>query len=130
MEQQAVDSNCHAHKLLTIAEMAAYLSIKQKTIYAKVEAGDIPHYRIGRLIRFRLDEIDAWLEGCRKVNKPEAEQRKTKSNRKKSSSRSNNHFDKIVGNIIDAEKDKYYSTNYGKSDPIEGHGKEVNDGSI
>lgn len=125
MQQEQQKSN-----LLTIAEVAAYLSIKQKTIYAKVEAGNIPSYRIGGLIRFRLDEIDAWLEGCRKVNKPETEQRKTKRNRKKSSKRSNNHFDKIVGNIIDAETDKYYSADYGKSDLIEGHRKEVSDGSI
>ena len=116
--------------LLAIKDISEYLDIKQKTLYAKVEAGYIPHYRIGGLIRFRLNEIDAWLEGCRKVNSPETEQRKTKSNRKKSSKRSNNHFDKIVGNIIDEETDKYYSTSYGKSDRIEGHRKEVNNGSI
>ena len=116
--------------LLTIERLSDYLNIKVKTLYVKVEAGEIPHYRIGRLIRFRLDEIDAWLESCRNNNCPEVKQQKAKRNRKKSSKRSNNHFDKIVGNIIDEETDKYYSTSYGKSDRIEGHRKEVNNGSI
>jgi len=117
-------------KLLTISEVATYLNIKQKTIYAKVEAEEIPHYHIGWLIRFRLDEIDEWLENCRKKNKPEIRQQKTKNNKRKLSSLANSHFDKIVGNIIDSETNKYYSTNHGKSDRIEGPIKEVNHGSI
>jgi excisionase family DNA binding protein len=124
------EQEVHKKKLLTISEVAAYLSIKQKTIYAKVEAGEIPHYHIGRLIRFRLDEVNAWLDGCKKENKPGVEQKRIKNNRKKSSSKSNGHFDKIVGNIIDEETNKYYSSNHGKSDRIEGLGKEVNNGSI
>lgn len=117
-------------RLLTISELAVYLSIKQKTIYAKVEAGEIPHYRIGRLIRFRLDEIDAWLDGCRKKNQPEAERQKIKSNRRKSSKRSTDHFSKIITKTIDAETDKYYSINHGRSDRIEGPREEINHGSI
>ena len=115
-------------KFLTIAEVAAYLNIKQKTIYAKVEAGEIPYYRIGRLIRFNFDEINAWLESCRKSNKPEIEQQKTA--RRRTSNQSNEHIDKISRKIIDAETDKYYSTDNGKSDRIEGPRKEINNGSI
>ena len=117
-------------KLLTISEVADYLNIKQKTIYAKTEAGEIPCYRIGGLIRFRLDEIDKWLESCRSCNKPETGQKKIKRNRKKSSKLINNHVDKITRNIIDVETKAYYSTDNGKSDRIEGHSKEVNNGSI
>ena len=117
-------------KLLTISEVAVYLSIKVKTIYARVEAGEIPHYRIGRLIRFRLDEIDVWLEGCRKKNQPEAEQQKVRSNRRKSSKRSTDHFSKIITKTIDAETNKYYPSYRGESDRIEGPKQEVNHGSI
>jgi len=116
--------------LITTEKLSIYLSIKVKTIYAKVEAGEIPHYRIGRLIRFRLDEIDAWLEGCRKKNQPEAEQQKIKSNRRKSSKRSTDHFSKIITKTIDAETDKYYHTDNGKSDRIKGPKEEVNNGSL
>ena len=117
-------------RLLTISEVAAYLNIKQKSIYAKVSAGEIPHYRIGRLIRFRLDEIDKWLEGCSKQNQPDASGHKVRGNRRRLSKRSNDHFSKIITKTIDAETNKYYSVNHGKSDRIKGPRKEINNGSI
>ena len=117
-------------KLLTISEISLYLSIKQKTIYTKVEAGEIPHYRIGRLVRFRLDEIDAWLGDCRSKNRQAAEQQKPGSRRRKSSKRSTDLFSKIITKTIDEETDKYYSPRHGKSDRIEGPKQEVENGSI
>jgi len=117
-------------KYLTISEISKYLSIKEKTVYAKVEAREIPHYRIGRLIRFRLDEIDAWLSDCRNYCKPEVGQPKAKKNRRKASGRTDNHFAKIVAKVIDEETDKYYSPNHGKSDQTKGLRKEVEHGSI
>ncbi len=117
-------------KLLTVSDVAAYLSIKEKTVYAKVAAKEIPHYKLNYLIRFRLDEIDAWLGGCRQYKKPEAEQQKTRRKRKKASNRTNDHINKIAGKIIDEESNKYYSAEYGKSDRIEGPKKEINNGSI
>lgn len=117
-------------KLLTISELAAYLNIKVKTIYAKVEAGEIPHYRIGRLVRFRLAEIDAWLMDCRGKNPQAPKQQKAGSRRRKSSKQSNDHFSKIITKTIDEETDKYYSVANGKSDRIEGPKQEVNYGSI
>lgn len=112
---------------LTIKDISVYLSIKQKTIYAKVEAGEIPHYRIGHLIRFRLNEIDAWLEGC--SNKGSQIPLTTKK-RRKSNKGAVDHFSKIITKTIDEEADKYYSTNHGKSDRIKGPRKEINHGSI
>ncbi len=120
----------HEGKLLTVSEVSVYLNIKQKTIYAMVGAGEIPHYRIGRLIRFHFNEIDEWLGGCRKGNKTETEQQKTKRKKKRVASRNNDLFDKIVTKIIDVETDKYYSPEYGKSDQIEGLRKEVNNGAV
>jgi len=116
--------------LMTIKDLSNYMNIKAKTIYAKVESGEIPHYKIGGLIRFKKEEIDKWLDGCRNGHKPEAGLQQIKKNRKKSSSLIKNHFDKIVGNIIEKETNKYYYTGNGKSDRIEGHSKEVNNGSI
>jgi excisionase family DNA binding protein len=45
-----------------IKELSAYLKIKEKTLYSFVSKGLIPHYRIAKLVRFRKDEIDLWME--------------------------------------------------------------------
>ena len=49
-------------RLMTAEEVAAYLGYALGTVYNKVQAGEIPHKRLGRAIRFRRSEIDAWIE--------------------------------------------------------------------
>ncbi|MBI3606690.1 MAG: helix-turn-helix domain-containing protein [Nitrospirae bacterium] len=48
-------------ELWDIKELSAYLGIKRSTLYAHIP--EIPHYKINRLVRFRKEEIDAWLAG-------------------------------------------------------------------
>ncbi len=48
-------------ELWDIKRVSQYLGIKRSTLYAMIERREIPHYRIGRLARFRPAEIDAWL---------------------------------------------------------------------
>ena len=45
---------------LTIHALSTYLGIKPKTLYARIK--EIPHYKVGRLIRFRKEDVDAWME--------------------------------------------------------------------
>jgi excisionase family DNA binding protein len=45
-----------------VNELSSYINLKGKTIYCLVNRIDIPHYRIGKLIRFKKEEIDLWLE--------------------------------------------------------------------
>ncbi len=49
-------------EILTVAEVAEYLRINPQTVYRKAKAGEIPAMRIGRAIRFRRTELDAWLK--------------------------------------------------------------------
>lgn len=54
---------------LTVKEASSHYRIKRSTLYLWVESGSIPHYKVGRLIRFKSEEIDEWMEGFRKESK-------------------------------------------------------------
>jgi excisionase family DNA binding protein len=47
---------------MDVRDLSEYLKLKEKTIYYLVSKGVIPCYRIGRLVRFRQDEVDAWMD--------------------------------------------------------------------
>lgn len=47
--------------LMDISEVAQYLNCSQSFLYKYTESGRIPHLRIGNRIRYRRDEIDAWM---------------------------------------------------------------------
>jgi len=49
--------------LLTVAEVAGHLQVRQSWVYGKVAVGEMPHVRVGRYLRFRLSEVIAWVEG-------------------------------------------------------------------
>lgn len=104
-----------------IEDLSNYLKVKVKTIYAMIS--DIPHYRVGKLIRFRKQEIDSWMEN----NKGKAHHGKDKSTniREKQSNRGNISIDQLIRNTIDQTKDEVYTPEHGKSDQIKGLGKEV-----
>jgi excisionase family DNA binding protein len=55
-----------AEKFLTVDEVAEYLSLSRATVYQWASEKRIPHYRMGRAIRFKRAEIEAWLlEKCK-----------------------------------------------------------------
>lgn len=46
---------------LSVDEIAVYLGIKRDTIYKWIAEKDMPAHRIGRLWKFRRDEVDHWV---------------------------------------------------------------------
>ncbi len=46
---------------LTVKEAALFLNIKGKTIYYLVNHGLVPHYRIGKMVRFNKEELENWM---------------------------------------------------------------------
>ena len=48
--------------LIGIREVAQKLGAKESTIRAWVFQRRIPHVRVGRLVKFRESEIEAWVE--------------------------------------------------------------------
>ncbi len=49
-------------RLLTLKEMAAYLSVNERTLLKLVTEGEIPGVKIGNQWRFRKAMIDTWLD--------------------------------------------------------------------
>ena len=47
--------------VMDVEGVAEYLGLAPSTIYDKVRDQDIPHTRLGNLIRFRKTDIDRWL---------------------------------------------------------------------
>ena len=45
-----------------IGEVATHLSVGKDSIYRWVDSKDFPAHRVGRLLRFRLSEVDEWVK--------------------------------------------------------------------
>ena len=54
--------NGHPTAVLDSREASAYLAVSESTLYRMVRDGEIPHTRVGRNIRFRLVDLDGYLE--------------------------------------------------------------------
>src|SRR5579864_870592 len=50
-----------ANKILTVSELAQHLNVHRITIYRLLKNGSLPGFKIGRVWRFDLDEISAWM---------------------------------------------------------------------
>jgi len=48
--------------VLDVREAAAYLSVDPQTVYRLARRGELPHTRLGRAIRFRVEDVDRFLE--------------------------------------------------------------------
>lgn len=49
-------------KMMTINELAEFLSVSRHTIYGWTSMRSLPYYKLGRTVRFRKKDIEAWLE--------------------------------------------------------------------
>lgn len=46
--------------LLTVPAAATYLAVSESTVYRLAARGDLPAVRVGRQLRFRLEELAAF----------------------------------------------------------------------
>lgn len=49
-------------RYLGIKELSDYLGIKESTLYVWTCYRKIPYFKVGRLIKFDLKEIETWLK--------------------------------------------------------------------
>ncbi len=55
-----------------IADVAAHLSVGKDSIYRWVDSKNFPARRVGRLLRFRLSEVDEWVKAGDGSGRPSA----------------------------------------------------------
>jgi excisionase family DNA binding protein len=47
---------------LSVDEIATHLGIKRDTVYRWIDKHAMPCHRMGRLWKFKKDQVDAWVE--------------------------------------------------------------------
>ena len=47
---------------LSVDEIAAHLGIKRDTVYNWIAGKKLPAHRMGRLWKFKKEQVDAWVE--------------------------------------------------------------------
>jgi len=61
MRMYNLNSGLLSGGLTDVDELAKFLKLKKRTAYHFIAIQDIPHYRVGRLLRFKLSEIEHWM---------------------------------------------------------------------
>jgi excisionase family DNA binding protein len=46
---------------LNVQDVARLFNVPVSWVYAKVEDGSLPHFKLGRYVRFRASDIEAYL---------------------------------------------------------------------
>ena len=46
---------------LSVDEIAKYLGVSRDTVYKWIERKGLPAHKLGRLWKFRIDEVDDWV---------------------------------------------------------------------
>ena len=47
---------------LSVAEMSKYLGVSSDTVYRSIDRHSMPAHRMGRLWKFKKDEVDEWVK--------------------------------------------------------------------
>ncbi len=56
--------------LLSLDDLAAFLGVPKRTLYSWRYRGEGPvGYRVGRHVRYRREDVEAWLQQCREADR-------------------------------------------------------------
>jgi len=116
-----------SEKFLTVFEVASLLSVRPSTVYQWASLGEIPHYRLGRIVRFKRKDLEAWVENFRK-EKMDIE-RKTRVILG-TIGRKDKNIDRIVKKSIAEVKGNRYTSSLEKPGEDKGLGKEAEYGLV
>ncbi len=57
---------------LTARDVAEYLKMSKRNVYLMTQLKKIPHYKVGKSVRFDQQEIDGWMQSKKVLVKKEA----------------------------------------------------------
>lgn len=57
-------------RYLSVGEIGHYLGVSSDTVYRWIDRHDMPAHRVGRLWKFKRDEVDAWVKAGGAADKP------------------------------------------------------------
>lgn len=57
-------------KLLTADDVAEFLAVPVSWVRESTRSGAIPHVELGRYRRYRLSDVERWLEECSRPGRP------------------------------------------------------------
>lgn len=49
-------------RLLTVSDVATRLNVRTSWVYAKVEANELPHVKVGRFVRFESASLESYIQ--------------------------------------------------------------------
>lgn len=58
-----MDSNGHEKAAASVEDVAEHFGVSTRTVRRWLRSTEIPHRRIGSVIRFNLAEVDEWAKG-------------------------------------------------------------------
>jgi excisionase family DNA binding protein len=53
-------------EFIGVEEIAAWLGVPRSWVYFQAASGRLPHVKIGKYVRFRADDMRAWVEAQRR----------------------------------------------------------------
>ena len=54
-----------SHQWIDITDAAAITGFCTRTLRRNAASGELPAYKVGRALRFRIDDVHAWMESNR-----------------------------------------------------------------
>ena len=59
-----------SERLLDAKAIAGRLGVPESWVRESARSGAIPHVRLGRYVRFDPDDVERWLDDCKRPGRP------------------------------------------------------------
>lgn len=62
------DKSSEPERWSGLEEVAQHLGVSKDTVRAWIKKNSIPYYKIGRQYKFKISEVDSWVESGQSAN--------------------------------------------------------------